>query len=94
MDRFVTVSATSGLWAERSSDIDAAIGVSSGRRARRLFLTVTPRTGITPRRPRRLNGAEEGTRTPTPFREAEFKSAASAVPPPRQSRCAGFPILP
>ena len=39
-------------------------------------------------------GAEEGTRTPTPSRGADFKSAASAVSPPRQRSCAGFPILP
>ena len=26
--------------------------------------------------------AQEGTRTPTPLREADFKSAASTIPPP------------
>ena len=29
------------------------------------------------------SGAEEGTRTHTPFQGADFKSAASAIPPPR-----------
>ena len=29
-----------------------------------------------------IRSAQEGTRTPTPFREADFKSAASAIPPP------------
>ncbi len=32
--------------------------------------------------PHRTGGAQEGNRTPTPLREADFKSAASAVPPP------------
>ena len=29
-----------------------------------------------------ITGAQEGIRTPTPLREADFKSAASTVPPP------------
>ncbi len=33
---------------------------------------------------KQFSGAEEGTRTPTPLREADFKSAASTFPPPRQ----------
>ena len=31
-----------------------------------------------------MTGAQEGIRTPTPLREADFKSAASTVPPPGQ----------
>ena len=29
-----------------------------------------------------MGGAQEGIRTPTPVREADFKSAASSIPPP------------
>ncbi len=29
-----------------------------------------------------ITGAQEGIRTPTPLREADFKSAASTIPPP------------
>ena len=35
-------------------------------------------------RPAALDGAEAGIRTLTPLRAAEFKSAASAVPPRRR----------
>ena len=33
--------------------------------------------------------AEGGTRTHTPLQEADFKSAASTIPPPRQSKKGG-----
>ena len=36
-----------------------------------------------------MGSAEGGTRTHTPLRETDFKSAASTIPPPRQSKKGG-----